>query len=459
MSHSHKKPVTRREFLAAGMLPFAANLIMPNWMKILGTSPSALAADSCPTPGAAMMPFICVDLAGGAGLQANFVPHDAGSQPLASYTKMGLGTAPTMEREFGNVPFATNITTGFLSGLRSTATAPTIANTAFVAVCTRSRDDSSENPFSPIAMLTAAGLVGTQLPNFGTNNSSTGGNHKSAVLASVAPLIVKSVNDIKNSVGYAASLGTRLNAKQKTSLAKLVSGLNENQTRKIASMTSGAQVKTLLDCAGIKNSTLVGGGGTGLDPVTDPNTGIAGVWGVAAGTNATTQNYIFGSIAYNVLNSQAGAGTIALGGYDYHGNARAGTNQQDANAGALVGRLLETARVMGRPLTIMVSTDGSVGNDSTDPNANWDGDRGTANVAYMIVFDPAGRRPTSGFQIGNYTKDQVSDDTTVVGSNPEVAAAAIFANWLKLNNRMDLFTTVAGRTISATDLDKVIKFG
>jgi hypothetical protein len=458
MSHQHKRPVSRRDFLAAGAIPFAASLLMPDWLKLLAVPPSAMAATVCPAGGSGMIPCIEVDLAGGGALMANFVPRDQGGQPLPSYDKLGLGVSALTTNEFGGVPFASATSAGFLSGLRGTASAAAIANTAFVGVCVRSQDDSSNNPFSISGLLAKSGLIGSQLPNMGSDNSLSGGRHRSAVLASPAPLIVKSVNDIKNSVGYAAAVGSSLNAAQKGSLAKLVSGLNESQTRKLAAMTDGNDVKTLLDCAGIKNAGLVGGGGAGLDLVTGTGATVAGVWGVTAATAANNQNNVFGTMAYNAISGQGGSATMTLGGYDYHGNARATTNTQDANAGALVGRLLETAKLLGKPVFIYVTTDGSVSvSGAGGVTDNWAGDRGTAGMAYILFYSPAGRPATSGFQIGNYTTAQVVDDKTIVGGNPEVAAAAVFANYLAANKMAGSFGDIAGRIISITDLDKVLK--
>lgn len=458
MGHKHGKPVSRRDFLAAGLLPFGAQMIVPNWMKLLLPEKVAHAA-TCNTSVSGMIPFVTLDLAGGAGLQANYVPTDQGGQLLTSYSKMGLGTAPNVIREFGNVPFAAADMGLFLTGLKTTANADTVAKTAFVGLCVRSRDDSNENLFSVAGMLARAGLIGTQLPNMGSTDSITGGRHLAAVVAPPAPLVVKNFNDIRNSLGYAASVGTRLSAKQKESLAKLVSKLNETQSRKLAAMQSGAEVKNLLDCAGIKNESLVGGTGAAVNPVQDANTGIAAAWGINAQTGTNNQSYVFGSMVYNALNGQAGSVTLEMGGYDYHGNARATTNQRDQEAGAVVGRVLQTASAMNKPVFVYVTTDGSVGTDSATPGTDWNGDRGTAGMAYILYFNPTGRPQTNGFQIGHYLNEQAAADNTLVGGSPEIAAAAVFANYLQANNRLDLFAGIAGRTIPTADLSKVLKFG
>jgi len=73
----HKKPVTRREFLNYGMIPFAASAFMPNWLQLFSPERSlAQVGAGCPAAGSNMIPFIQLNLAGGAGLMANYVPMD-----------------------------------------------------------------------------------------------------------------------------------------------------------------------------------------------------------------------------------------------------------------------------------------------------------------------------------------------------------------------------------------------
>lgn len=451
----HKKPVTRREFLAAGILPFSASMMAPNWMKLLLGSDYALAAPNCPTAGSGMIPMICVDLAGGAGLQANFVPHTQDLQLLTSYTKMGLGTAANLpiERAFGNVPFAGNnngnLIATFLTGYRNTAAA-TEANTAFVGMAMNSQDDSSNNNLSPMGMISKAGLTGSQLPGLGTDDSASGGRHRPAIVTPPAPLVVRNFNDIANSLGYAESLGTMLSKNQKVSLTKLVDRLNASQSAKLMSMTNGENIKTLIDCAGIKNTEVVTTGGGAVDPALD--TGVAAIWNMGDGTQKS-----FASIAYNTILGNAGGSTISLGGYDYHDNTRTTSDTRDREAGELVGRIVATAAALQKKVFIFVSTDGSVGSDSTSFTGVWTGDRGNASAGYLMFYDPAKRPETSSFQIGAYTNEQVTD-TKLPSGSAEGAAAAVFANWLKINNRMDLYAAIADRALAQAELDKVLRF-
>lgn len=458
----HKKPVTRREFLAHGLIPFAAATFMPNWMKLLSPE-SAIAQTVCPSAGGSMIPFVHFNLAGGAGLMANYVPMDMAGSTLASYNLMGLGTPDVpIAREFGNAPFAGmnngTLISKILEGIRATASTQAIANTAFVAVCVRSRDDSAENEFGMAGMVHAAGALGSKLPNLGTRNSFSGLGHRSAVLSPPSPLVVKNYNDIANSLAYTAAIGS-LNQTQKEKLAKLVSDLNSSQARKLASTTTGAEIQKVIECAGIKNQELVKEGSATIDPLS--NAGVAGVWGLTASTAKNSESYVYGSMVYNTILGQAGSTSMDKGGYDYHGGTRAATDEKDREAGVVIGRILETAKVLNKPVFLVVTSDGAVTSARSDArDSQFTSDRGSAGLMYILMYNPAGRPATSGYQIGHFTDGQAADDKFITGNNPALAAQAVFANYLKLNNRMDLFSRVITRNgLTLADLNQVVKVG
>lgn len=455
----HARPVTRREFLGAGIIPFSASMLMPNWTSLL--LPKSAQAAQCAVASSDLMPFITLNLAGGAGLSGNFVPHDQGNQMLSSYNLMGLGKAPIIEREFGNVPFAGGGVSKFLQGIRETAP-KAIAKTAFVGVCVRSRDDSSENKFAADGMVAKAGLMGTLLPNLGRRaNSPVGIGQQAAVLNPPAPLIVNNFTALTSSLGYAGALGASLNQSQKESLANLIARLSEKQSRKLAAVQSGDEVKSLIDCAGIKNEGLLVQGSGSVDPRLDPQVGsqINTVWNINGGTGAGTQDLIFASMAYNAIKGQCGSVALEVGGYDYHNNTRTTGDDKDLDAGRNVGKILETAQILNKKVFIYVTSDGATSSAKSDePGAPWTSDRGSAGMAFMLCFNPAGRPATNGFQVGNYTAGQAANEDTPVGGSPEAAAAAVFANYLALNNRLDLFSSIAGRALDAKVLEQVLKF-
>jgi len=457
----HSKPITRRDFLSAGLLPFAATMFVPNWLSlVLGQYANAADGANCPLP-ESMIPFVTLNLAGGAAMSSNYLPMNSSREPISSYSKMGLGNNQVpIEREFGNVPFAGMdngaLLSKMLEGIRQQAVAATLAKTAFVAVPCDSQNDTASNKFDISGAVTKAGLIGTALPNLGQVNNRTGIRQEPALIAPPSPLIVNNYNALLTSIGYSASLGRNLNAAQRNQLAKLMSNLNSTQSRKLASIQGGAGVQTVLDCAGIKNMDTVQRGAGIVDP--RQNAAYAQVWGINANTNVGNRELIFGSMVFNSLSGQAGVSNLELGGYDYHDNSRTTGDTKDREAGVVIGRILQSAAVLNRPVFIYVVSDGSVfSQDSQARNAGWAGDRGSNGVAYMLYFNPNGRPQTSDYQIGHFNNNQAADPSFITGANPENAAAAVFANWCKANNRMDLFERIAGRIFDSDQLNKVVK--
>ena len=462
----HAKPVTRRDFLAHGIIPFAASALVPSALGLLTTSvPSAMAAAvNCPASSGGMASFITLNLAGGASLSSNFLPRDIGGQMLASYGKLGGGTPAnlTTVNEFGVDAFVT--TSPLLAGLKSVATAPTLANTAFIGVCVQSADDSSANKLDVSGMAFKAGALGSLLPNLGKSSTSTGIRQMASTVSPPPPLVVGTFTDLGNSIGYTAALRTQLNQAQRVSLTKLVEGLSTSQARKLASINSTAQVQTLVECAGIKNNGLISQGAAIVDPLAnsaDQGTAAAAVFGITAGTAANAQNRVFGSMVYNSLAGKAGTVSLEMGGYDYHNGTRTTGDNQDRNAGVVIGQILEAARVMNKSVFVYVTSDGSVVSaDSATPGSVWNSDRGGAGSALIFMYSPAGRPVTSGMQIGQYTAGQVADPASIIGSSPEVAAQAVFANYLQFNKKLNLFSSITNSSaLQGAALTGVVKVG
>src|SRR3954464_14522814 len=111
---SHKRPVTRRDFLAQGFTTGAATVVVPSLLATL-LKPGTVSADPATTlatdiqrlkaagvcnitGGAGKIPFICFDLAGGANIAgSNVLVGQKGGQTdllsTAGYSKQGLPAA------------------------------------------------------------------------------------------------------------------------------------------------------------------------------------------------------------------------------------------------------------------------------------------------------------------------------------------------------------------------------
>lgn len=466
----HKKPVTRREFLAHGLIPFAASMFVAPGLGLLSPSNAIAQQINCAAGGSGLPAFITLNLAGGASLSGNYMPTDAGGAPLASYSKMGNGSGaniPARTVEFGVAGWVATGTNGntFLTGVRARASAAALAKTAFVALCVQSRDDSSANRFDVAGMAHKAGLMGSILPNMGRRSTATGNNNMAAILNPPPPLVVNSFQSMTNSIGYTRALAQQLTATQRGKLVNLVSNLNASQTRKLAAINSTAGVDDLIQCAGIKNVGLLSQGGNAINPLADAtfSGAIGTLYGINNGTADNNEQRVQASMVYNALNGQSGSVNFDMGGYDYHDNTRTTGDTRDRAAGETVGRMLEMANIMGRKLFVYVTSDGAtVSTDAATAGTPWVSDRGNAGMAYLFIFDPAGRPATTGAQVGHYNAGQEAEASTLIGNNPELAAQAAFANYAKFaagSNYESLFHKVVPRVgnMTGANLASVIK--
>lgn len=457
----HGKPKTRREFLASGLMSFSASLTLPSLITLLTRpTPSVAQSLACGSASASgLCPFVTLNLRGGAALAANFVPHDKDRKLLSSYNKMGLGTGAnlTIDREFGNVPFAGGGISNILTGIRQTATASTLLRSAFVGVPVRSQDDSTANKFDLSGMVTRAGLVGSQMPNLGRSMSDTGLGQMYAMVKPPTPLVVSNFSDIAGSVQVADTIGTALSEQQKVGLFSMIEKLSTSQARRIASDSGGTELGNLVTCATNANTKLIATPGSNIDP--NLNQTFRTVWNLQNNADPGNQNYVFGAMVYNAIRGNAGTVNLEMGGYDYHDNTRTSGNARDLAAGQAIGRILQSFAVMQTKGFLVVMSDGSVSSAvSNSTTAPWVSDRGSAGCAYMISYDPAKRPVTRSFQLGQFTAAQAADDQFITGNLPELASAAMFVNYLAFNKKTTLQDLVIPRVFTAADLEDIIVF-
>lgn len=464
--HGHMK--TRRDFLSSGILSFAGWMMTPSILQMLARNEAFAQAaggcdDSVVSASGRLPAFVTVNLAGGASLSGNYIPLNAAGQMLPSYSLLGNGAVPTTQAAFGNVLFSS--TSGFIAGLNTGASQATRDKTSFIGVCVPTADDTNTNKIDPSGMVTAAGLKGELLPRLGSFATATGVNQRPAVITPPTPLRVASLNDLTNALTPQGTFATRFTtAAQRNGLLKLVSNLSGSQAAAIASpnSASGQTLAKLVKCATEKNVSLAANTNPGINPATDtsiPN--YTTLWGTATAGNQFGQSQntrvAMGAMVYNALKGTAGTVGINLGGYDYHGNARATTNQSDNNAGQVVGRILETAAMMNQKVFVHVTTDGSVGAPSgSAAGANYTSDRGTGGMSYILVFDPAAKPATKSTQIGYFNNGQGAVDATISGT-AEKAGVAVFANYLAFAKQLPLLDKVIPGRLSAAEIEQAVR--
>lgn len=465
----HGRPISRRDFLAAGALQFSATMTLPSLLHVLSNAQVAEAQELCKPGATGLSALVTLNLAGGAAMSGNFVPHDKDRQMLKSYSKLGLGStanlANRLSREFGNVPFYDQ--SQMLAGIRATASVDTLSRTAFVAIPCQSQDDSRDNKFDITGLATKAGLVGSILPNLGRESTATGIRQQPALVTPPTPLAVGSVDDISNALGVAGSLASLTNP-QKSKLFSLISRLSDSQARNIASLSGGKALGDLVRSATNDNISLASSEDNGTDPLNDSTISdvFDTIWTDAngngiIGANARTQNRVFATMVYNSLKNNAGSANLQMGGYDYHGNGRAQQDQRDLQAGRVMGQVLESAAAMNQPLFFVVTSDGAVGSpDSAQPGTAFTGDRGRGGSMYVMAYHPVARPNVTDFQVGHFkpgANEQAADDKSLTGGSPELAAAAAFANYLGFNGQLGLFEKAASRVWTKDELDSVTK--
>ncbi len=99
-----------------------------------------------------------------------------------------------------------------------------------------------------------------------------------------------------------------------------------------------------------------------------------------------------------VIDGNAGAGTITMGGFDYHTGDRSTGELRDFRAGKCIGACLEYAARTNKPLMIYVFSDGSLSSSGMIDNSVdgrgkgvWTNDNQSTASTFFLVYNPKGR--------------------------------------------------------------------
>lgn len=173
-------------------------------------------------------------------------------------------------------------------------------------------------------------------------------------------------------------------------------------------------------------------GDSSPDPTKDP--AITAMFTSSGGVTSDGEFLKTASIMKLVLDdapgrSYAAAGTITMGGFDYHTGNRSTGEARDFRAGQCMGACLQYAHDKGRPLMLYVFSDGSLSsNGGIDMNMssptgllknNWDSDNQSTGAAFFLVYDPAAtvRPQFASNQIGWMKADGSVDTAGSPGAN------------------------------------------
>jgi hypothetical protein len=479
---NHRNPVTRREFLAQGLIGGAGLLVGPSLLGLLAAPPRARAqmVQCNLSAGAGRIPFLCFDLAGGANVAASNVLVGGPGGPFDPLSEQGYEKLGLPSDMLPQLPGQTNTELGlpfhadsaFLRGILSKTSAATRANVNGAVICARSENDTGNNPHNPTYGIARSGAAGELAVLVGTESSVSGGNSQappSMIDAALRPTKVDRPSDATGLVDT-GKLVRLLDQADATAVMRAVEELAE---QKITRMNEDQAVLDLMRCGYVETTYLVSSFGdpTVLDPTVDPD--IVGAAGSIFSSDELGRSTFrkTASVMKLVVNGFAGAGTLEFGGYDYHDSTRATGERRDFEAGQAMGAALEYAARRGQQLLLYVFSDGSVNSDGQVDNSAdgrgkliWKADDSQTAAAFMLVYDPAARpqlsRPDAG-QIGWFRANgDLETGATRVSNNVERLAEAIVLNYLALHDEVGrLAQVLPGHGLgSAAEIDRVIAF-
>ena len=516
---SHKKPVTRRDFLAQGFTTGAATVVAPAVLGALLGSRRAQAQTVDLSPdidfqadpinnicnieqGASKIPFICFDLAGGANIAGSnvLVGKDGGQLDFLStqgYSKLGLpgtmlpnsATQDFINEEFGLMFHSDS---AFLRGMLEKTTAATRAGVNGCVIAARSENDTGNNPHNPMYGIAKAGARGELLTLIGSQNSDSGGNSMApAMLMDPAnrPTKVDRASDASGLVDTGA-LGTLFtnpvdNSPDTASTVAVMEQMARISEQKLLKVDPGADVanpaklETQVKCGYVRTADTVArfSSPAAINPAVDPDIiGTGGIFGPNFGNDGEFQKT--SAVMKLVVEGYAGAGTISMGGFDYHTGDRSTGELRDLRAGRCIGACLEFAARRGKPLMIYVFSDGSLASNGMVDNSvdgrgkgQWTGDNQSTAASFFLVYNPptAGGRPvllTSGAgaarhqQIGTYTAGgDVVNSSSPAANNVNLLVQTVLLNYMALHKETGLFNAKFGAALGAgTALDGLIAF-
>ena len=499
MHENHKRPITRRDFLAQGFIAGGATLLGGGIMSLFANPREAfatLAQDLAPltaacgiSNGAGKIPFICFDLAGGGNMAgSNVLVGQKGQLDVlstAGYSKLGLpgtmipGVAETTALPGSNgdhtntqLGLAFHADSAYLRGMQSRMSASTMANVNGAVIPAVSQNDTSNNPHNPLYGIQKAGADGSILTLCGSSNSVSGGNSQAPLMMidpQYQPTKVSQPSDVVGLVDTGQLVGL-LSASDATAVLESIYRISKqrmNYTPGVSTglgVTADQVVKDLVNCGYLKAADVADRfGHTVLDPGKDPLiVGPTGIFSDAEWNGGGADQQEFqktASIMKLVVEGFAGAGVIEMGGYDYHGGMRQEGEVKDFRAGKCMGAVLEFAARKGVPLMMYVFSDGSLSSDGSIDNSvngrgkgQWVSDNQDTASPFFLVYNPGhrpqiftgsdGLSPSQHQQLGAFSADgNVMRAGTPGANNVNLLVQTVLLNYMALHGEQGLYGT------------------
>jgi len=471
----HSRPVSRRDFLGYGMASGLGSVLGGSFLSLFANprqAHAALANDleglkaACPNinlAGAGKIPFICFDLAGGANIVgSNVLGGKSGGQldfvSTAGYSRQGLpgDMVPSAGDQFINTDLglAFHSDSGFLRGIQARAGTTTTANVNGALIPARSDNDTGNNPHNPMYAINKAGANGELLTLIGSQATDSGGNSmapSALINPEVRPTKVSQPSDVSGLIDTGKLVGL-LKQEDAVAVMEAVYRLSKN---KLDVVTPDATLKELVNCGYLKSADIVDRYGDPIAFDVDDDENIVGPTGIFSDEewNGPDRREFqkTASVMKLVLQGYAGAGTISMGGFDYHTGTRDVGEIRDFRAGQCMGACLEYAARLNQPLMLYVFSDGSVfsnGNidDSIEGRGKgvWTGDSSASSAGFFLLYDPDARPesksadPTTGIQIGYFRQDgSVETNASPAANNVNLLVNTVALNYMALHGEAE----------------------
>ena len=368
-----------------------------------------------------------------------------------------------INREFGP---AWHSDGAILRGMQASTQPTTRAATNGFPIAARSENDTGNNPHNPMYGINRIGADGQLLTLIGSQNSDSGGNSMapaSMMNPAARPTKVDRASDVTGLVDT-GELGTLFTNKDDAiAVLESMTRLSHTKTERAPVLNAGrpmspqeeAALRKLVKCGYLKSTYLADRFREpgDLNPDLDPQ--IVGAGGIfsAAEYNGDNEFRKTAAVMKMVINGYAGAGTVTMGGYDYHGQGRNTGESRNFRAGRCIGACLEYAARKQVPLMIYIFSDGSLSaNGVVNMTAegrgklDWASDNQATASSLVMVYRPAGRvqfRNANRRQIGSVTANaDVVTTSSPAANSVNQLVETVLLNYIALHSQESQFANL-----------------
>lgn len=472
----HRRPMTRREFIAQGFMSGTGAVLGGSLLNLIASPNKAFATLSDDLEAqkalcgiiqngqAKKIPFICFDLAGGANISgSNVLVGGRGGQrdflSTAGYSKLGLpgdmtpsSIDPDTTLEYINdeLGLAFHSKSAMLRGIQASLDTNNAGGVNGAVIPARSDNDTGNNPHNPMYGIHKAGADGDLLTLIGSRSSDSGGNSlapTSMIDLAVRPTKVDRPSDVTGLVDVGDLEASGISQQDAVAVMESIQRISDHKLNAVnMKVSNSADIEDFVRCSYTKSADLADryGDPTALNPELDPD--IVGPGGIFSSTEffGDSEFRKTASVMKLVVEGEAGAGTITMGGYDYHTGDRSTGEVRDERAGRCIGACLEYAARKGTPLMVYVFSDGSVSSNGMidDSQAGggkgvWTGDNSSTASSFFLVYNPAGRPVAIRNQIGHMRADaSVETSSTPAANNVNLLVETIILNYMALHDNL-----------------------